>query len=98
MENKGYTQEQLKNFFYHTMDEFETGKMNELDVKDMLSAITTSTYQIKYIKDIGYIFLGEGYLILENGTEPTHYFLHHIFEDANEAKLEITKEYQENVR
>ena len=95
MENKEYTQEQLKDFFYHTMDEFETGKMNELDVKDMLSTITSSTYQIKYIKNIGYIFLGEGYLIIADGTEPTHYFLHYIFENADDAKSEVIKEYQE---
>ncbi len=94
MENKIYSQEQLKNFFYHVMDESEMEKMNELNVKDILSIITTPTYQIKYIKDIGYVFLGEGYLIFDNGTEPTHYFLHHIFEKVDDAKLEIIKEYQ----
>lgn len=60
----------------------------------MLSKITTSTFQIKYIKDVGYIFLGEGYLILDDGSEPTHYFLHHVFENADDARIEIIKEYQ----
>ncbi len=92
--NNNFSQEELREFFYHIMNENESKKIDELDARDMISKIETSTYQIKYIENVGYIFIGEGYLIMEDCSEPTHYFLHHVFENPEDAKAEIIRKYE----
>ena len=96
MNNTEFTQEELKQFFYHLMTEDEQQKIKELKVDDEISKIIKPTYQIKYIENIGYVFIGEGYLIMADGTEPTHYFLHNIFDSADKAKEQIIKEASKN--
>ncbi|MGN1000958.1 MAG: hypothetical protein ACI4OG_03375 [Bacilli bacterium] len=91
---KEYTQDDYKHFFYRQMTEEEKEKLNALNCNDKISKLITSNYQIKYLNDIGYLFIGEGYLILENGTEPTHYFAK-IFKTKEEAINEIEQNYSE---
>lgn len=91
---KEYTQDDYKHFFYRQMTEDEKEKLNALNCNDKISKLITSNYQIKYLNDIGYLFIGEGYLILENGTEPTHYFAK-IFKTKEEAINEIEQNYSE---
>ncbi len=95
MNENDFTQEELKQLFYHIMNEDEYKKFEELDADTMLKGLITPTYQIKYIENIGYVFIGEGYLIMEGHREVTHYFLYYIFDNIDDAKSEILKEYQE---
>ncbi len=77
-----YSQDELKDFFYHQMNENELQKINNLNLREVISKLETDKYKIKYIDNVGYIDIGEGYLILADGTEPTHYFAK-IFTDAD---------------
>ncbi len=91
---KEYTQDDYKHFFYRQMAEEEKEKLNALNCNDKISKLITSNYQIKYLNDIGYLFIREGYLILEDGTEPTHYFAK-IFKAKEGAINEIEQNYSE---
>lgn len=92
-----YSQEEYKKMFYKPMSSDELEKIHDLNLADKIKELTTSTYQIKYLNDIGYVFIGEGYLILSDGTEPTHYFVK-ILTSKEEAIQEIEKEYSEKVK
>lgn len=83
-----FSQDELKDFFYYCMKEKEIEKINKLDLNSIISKIPSSTYQIKYIENIGDVFIGEGYLILDDGNEPTHYFAK-IFNSEEETRNEI---------
>lgn len=89
-----FSQDELKDFFFYCMTEKELEKIKKLDLNRIISKIQSSTYQVKYIESVGYIFIGEGYLILDDGTEPTHYFAK-IFNSEEEAKNEIINIYNE---
>lgn len=89
---KEYTQEDYKKFFYRQMTDKEKEKVNDLNCNDKISKLINSNYQIKYLDNIGYIFIGEGYLILDGGSEPTHYFVK-TFETKEEAIKEINENY-----
>jgi len=89
-----FSQDKLKDFFYYCMTEKEIEKINKLDLNRIISKIQSSTYQIKYIENIGYVFIGEGYLTLDDGTEPTHYFAK-IFNSEEETRNEIINVYNE---
>lgn len=93
-QKREFSQEELKDFFYYCMTEKELDKIRELDLNSMIEKIQSPTYQIKYIENVGYILIGEGYLILDNGTEPTHYFAK-IFTSDEEIKNEIINIYNE---
>ena len=92
-----YSQEELKELYYKQMTEEELDKIKELDLDTEIKKIINPNYQIKYIDSVGYIFIGEGYLILKDGTEPTHYFVK-IFDTDEKAKQEILKEYNEKIK
>lgn len=89
-----FSQEELKNLYYKPMNNSEMSKLNDLKLDREIQYILkhTNNYQIKYINSIGYVFISEGYLIMEDGTEPTHYFVK-IFDTIETAKKEILKEY-----
>ena len=89
-----FSQDELKDFFYYCMKDKEIEKINKLDLNRIISKIQSSTYQIKYIENIGYVFIGEGYLTLDDGTETTHYFAK-IFNSEEETKNEIINVYNE---
>ena len=74
------------------MSDSESKKIDELNVSDLIKKRNTSTFQIKYIDNVGYIFIGEGYLIMDDGSEPTHYFLHHLFGNPEDAKKQIIED------
>ena len=74
------------------MSESEEQKIKELNLDDEISKLITPTYQIKFIENVGYVFIGEGYLIMADGTEPTHHFLHYVFDTPEATKKEIIKE------
>lgn len=95
MEQK-YTQEELKSFFYHDMNGNEKEKLNDLNVNNEIESLVSSNYQIKFIDKVGYIFISEGHLIMEDGSEPKCYFLKHIFDNENDAKDEIINENSKN--
>jgi len=84
----GFSQEELRKFFYHIMTEKEIEKINSLHMNEIIAEIQSSTYQIKYIENVGYVLIGEGYLILDDGSEPTQYFAK-IFISEMDAKKEI---------
>lgn len=89
-----YSQKELKEFFYHQMTNEEQKKIDSLNLENIISKMETSTYKIKYIDNVGYTLIGEGYLILLDGKEPTHYFAK-IFADADTAKKEIMHTFNE---
>lgn len=91
-----YNQSELREFYYKRMNEQEIKKLKELNLDEEIKKIQNSNYQIKYIDSIGYVFIGEGYTIIKDGTESTHYFSK-IYNDQEEAKNEILKEYNEKV-
>lgn len=94
---KEYTQEDYKDFFYRTMSNEEKEKISDLNCNDKISKLINPNYQIKYLNGIGYIFVGEGYSMLDDGTEPTHYFVK-IFKTKEEAYSEIEKNYNEKFK
>lgn len=86
-----YTQEELKELFYKTMNETEQKKLNQLGMDAEIKQLTTHSYKIKYFDNIGYAFIGEGYLILNNGMEQQHYFCK-IIKNNRKAKKKIFKD------
>jgi hypothetical protein len=91
---KEFSQEELKSFFYHKMTECEIKKIKSLTLDKEIAIIQKPTYQVKYIKGVGYMMIGEGYLILRDGSEPTHYFCK-IFKTRYGIKRAIKKELKE---
>ena len=93
-------QEELQKIFDYEMTEEEANKIVELNVNDMLGKVITPTFRIKYInQDVsGYYFISKGYVILEDGTEPTHYFLNNLIFDADKAKDEIELLYGNEIK
>ena len=71
---KEYSQEELQSFFFYRMDEFEQQKIDELGLNEEIQKLRTATYDIKYIRDVGYMLIGMGYLIMDNGYESIEYF------------------------
>ena len=89
---KEFSQNELKDFFHYKMNEKELEKINKLELNDIISNIESPTLQIKYIDNVGYVSIGEGYLILSDSTEPTHYFAK-IFVSQRKFKKYLQKEY-----
>jgi hypothetical protein len=58
----------------HRMDEFEQQKIDELGLNEEIQKLRTATYDVKYIRDVGYMLIGMGYLIMDNGSESIKYF------------------------
>jgi len=90
-----YSQKELEGFFYYTMNENEREKINKLGMSDIISQMSSYYNEIKYIENVGYIIIGEGHLILDDGTEPRHYFAT-ILKTEEEAKKEIMKRYNKS--
>lgn len=78
-----YSQDEIKEFYNHEMNNDEKEKLRSILSDEELSSIETSTYKIKYIKDIGFMAIGNGYLIMDDGRETPHYFAK-IYEDGEE--------------
>lgn len=93
LNKKEFSQEQLKDYFYHNMSGEEIEKIEQLEVANILTEIQTGTIQLKYIKDVGYILIGEGYVIMSNGQELTRYFQHFFTTSPIKAKKELVKFY-----
>ena len=93
-------QEKLQKIFDYEMSEEEINKITELNVNDMLGKVITPTFRIKYanLEVSGYYFISKGYLILADRKEPPHYFLNNLIFDANKAKLEIERLYNEEMK
>lgn len=91
--NKEFSQEQLKDYFYYKMSSEEIEKIEQLDVANILKEIQTGTIQFKYIKEIGYILIGEGYVIMSDGQELPRYFQHFFTTSPIKAKKELVKFY-----
>ena len=87
---KEYTQEELKELFYRTMNEAEVSKLNELGMNEEIVKLNTPTHQVKYFDNVGYVLIGDGYIIQENGMEQQRYFAT-IVSSPEEAKQEILK-------
>ena len=85
---KVFSQEELKNIFEHKMNEKEQQMILKLDLDSIIKTVRKSTMQVKYIENIGYVFISEGYLILKNGAEQTHYFAT-ICSTEQEAKSKL---------
>ena len=82
MSQKEYSQNELQQFFYHQMNEFEKQQIIELDMANEIQKIRKPRFDVKYIENVGYMFIGEGYLILKNHIEELHYFCD-IYTDRN---------------
>lgn len=91
--NKEFSQEQLKDYFYYKMSSEEIEKIEQLDVANILTKIQTGTIQFKYIKDVGFILIGEGYVIMSDGQESPRYFQHFFTTSPIKAKKELVKFY-----
>ena len=59
--------------------------------------IKDRSYQIKYIENVGYIFIGESYVILENCFRQKYYTITHLFNNAKDARKEIEIEYNKEL-
>lgn len=91
--NKEFSQEQLKDYFYHKMSNEEIKEIEQLDIANVLTKIQTGTIQFKYIKDVGFILIGEGYVIMSDGQELPRYFQHFFTTSPIKAKKELVKFY-----
>ena len=89
-DKKMFSQDELKELFYRTMNENEVSKLKELGMDDEIAKLTTSTHQVKYFDGIGYVLIGDGYIIQANGMEQQRYFAT-IVNSPEEAKQEIIK-------
>lgn len=88
-------QNKLKNCYEHQMNANEQQKIDALELNDIISKLQLSSYQIKYIENIGYVIVKYlGYLILDDGSEPEHYSAK-TFDSEELAKNEIIKIYNE---
>lgn len=76
------------------MNETEKETLNNLNINNLISKLQTPAFQIKYIENIGYVLIREGYLILDDGIEPTNYFVN-IYTSPEKTKTEITNLYKE---
>lgn len=91
--NKEFSQEQLKDYFYHKMSSEEIKKIEQLDVDNILKEIQTGTIQFKYIKDVGFILIGEGCVVMNDGQELLRYFQHFFTISSIKAKKKLIKFY-----
>lgn len=89
-DKKMFSQDELKELFYRTMNENEVSKLKELGMDDEIAKLTTSTHQVKYFDGIGYVLIGDGYIVQANGMEQQRYFAT-IVNSPEEAKQEIIK-------
>ena len=94
---KIYSQEELKNFLVYNMNTEEIQKIKKLNLDDMINKLVNQKSQIKYIKGVGYIWISEGYLILEDGTEPVHYFCE-IYKSSSKIKKKIIEVYEDRLK
>ena len=92
--NNNFSEEELREIFYHPMNEKELEEIYKLEMNDIIPQIVSSSFQIKYIENIGYVFIGERYLILDDGTEPVQYSVK-IFISREDAKKEIINIYNQ---
>lgn len=88
LNEKNYSQDKLKELFYRTMNENELNKLNELGMSEEINRLNTPTFQVKYFENIGYLFLGDGYIIQSDGLEQQRFF-YTIVETPEQAKREI---------
>ena len=88
LNEKNYSQDKLKELFYRTMNENEIKKINELGMSEEINRLNTPTFQVKYFENIGYLFLGDGYIIQSDGLEQQRFF-YTIVETPEQAKREI---------
>ena len=96
--SKKYSKEKLREFYYHIMNDNETQKIIELNAGNMIRRIIKDrSYQIKYIENVGYIFIGESYVILENCFRQKYYTITHLFNNAKDARKEIEIEYNKEL-
>lgn len=86
--NNEFTQEELKELFFRIMTEDELKKLDKLEMDEEISKLNSSTFQIKYFNDIGYVFIGNGYLIMTDGIEKQQFFCT-VCKDEESAKQEI---------
>lgn len=86
--NKEFTQEELKELFLKPMSDDEKLKIDQLGMSDKILKLNTPTFQVKYFDNIGYTFIGDGYLIMSNGLEKQHYFCT-IIDSEDAAKQHI---------
>lgn len=89
-----YSQNELKEIFLKKMSDEEVKKLAELNLDKEIEKIKKPNFKIKYINKVGYVFIREGYLIMNDGTEPIHYFAK-IYNTEEKAKNEIISEYNE---
>lgn len=94
-----YSQEELKEFFYREMTKEEKQKIKELGLKQEIKKLTTKvlfddTYQIKYLTDVGYVFISEVCERRKDGTKEPHYFVE-IVESKKEAIKCIKEDFKE---
>lgn len=85
----------LKTCYEHQMNANEQQKIDDLELNDIISKLQSSSYQIKYIENIGYVIVKYlGYLILDDGSEPENYSAK-TFDSEELVKNEIIKIYNE---
>lgn len=80
----------LEKLFQRNMTQEELDKLNQLGLNEEISKLVSPYFHINYFNNIGYIFISEGKIFLENDIEQKHYFCN-IFKDSEEAKVEILK-------
>lgn len=95
-DKKMFSQDELKELFYRTMNQNEISKLNELGMNEEIAKLNTPTHQVKYFDGIGYILIGDGYIIQANGMEQQKYFAT-IVNSPEEARKEILKKIPRQV-
>lgn len=74
-------QELLKKYYYYEMDEKEQQEIELLELTPELCEkfVKKDSAKLRFIKDVGYCLVAEGYLIMEDGSEPIQYFMREGF-------------------
>ena len=74
-------QEVLKYYHNHQMSEDELEYLKQLNITpDQLEKFREKDKaRLLYINNIGYCLIAMGYLIMSDGTEPTHFFIREGF-------------------
>ncbi len=91
-----YSQEDLKTFFEHQMTEDEEKKLEDIAIGYLGLKLQSPTYKIKFIENVGYMTIGEGYLIMDNSHEVRHYFAK-IYSSGRYFKEMLYNKYKEEM-
>lgn len=97
LNTRRFSQDKLEYFFNYEMSRKEYKNIQKLNITKTIKEIQAKGLKLKYIKKVGYIIIGEGYLIMSDGQEQARYFLHCYAKWPFVARKKIIKFYKEEI-